>query len=373
MKDETEKMKYYLDILKEINMCSNISELEMVRKKIDFDNIDFYKEYEECLRKNVKQTCFKPNLEGIKANSEGIYIIDNSNCDLTSFNFLIHCMAPWEMSNNRDLAKEVIDNPQLWDSKTENSSSILSCSMVSDYAFNVFSMYEKDKIILGFSSIDDIPIIASMMIDAGTLSNNGNKIFNRNNNIKSFVTFPSDLTSKYRFDGRHNEVALGRQGVKPSFIISYLNYNGKDLPIDDRMKKWAKYFNIPIVQIDFKLIYEKSKEDYDNIINIISNEGCNLENFKKLIYDINKMKNYNVNLIPDLFDLINEIIRKNISIGSYELIDESISIIEMAIENEYNIYDIDKQNKYKSIYDMLMQKKDLYDADSLSQNHGISV
>lgn len=334
------KFENMIDIAISLKKCNSISDLNALYNKIDFDSVDFYSELEELCRYDLDKKIFHPSLVSKKTGEDGIDIIDNSTCDLSTFTCLIHGIHVSNHGGNISIAKKIINNPDLWLNEGidgKKGSNIISCSLVSECDFVPFTGGSEDMLLLGFDKLDDIPIIKISEDDGMTSMSSSYEV--KKNHMESY-----DLPSQM-FNNRknliskggstyHNEIALARQKMIPSFILSVINWNNRNFPINDRMKKWAKEFNIPIVQIDFKIVYERALKELDELINRISQVGCTLEDFKKINLLVHTMNNYKYSNY-NFFDLFMNIIDKNLSIGTESLINE---ILEIKKEYDQGFY-----------------------------------
>jgi len=388
-KSKSIKLDKMIETAVELEKCDSINELINIHNNASFDFLDCFREAENLYKYDLEELVFHPSEELGKKDEDGILIIDNSTCDLSTFTFLIHKF--FKGASNQSISQKIIDNPNLWindgiDGK--KGSNTISCSLVSENKFNLFGGEEKEMILLGFDEFKDIPILSVSSQDSGTPVVSYFEV-DKENNIKALNDTPSQMFSKYN-SSLHNEVAIGRKGVKPTFILSMLNYKGKDFPIDDRMKKWAKEFTIPIVQIDFKVVYERARREFDELINKISQFGCTLEDYKNILKYIRTMKYYSLNLNFNLFDLFASIMDKNLSIGNVELINEILKIkdefnsiiIEDGLPASFNVKDWEKakirEQRKKVLFDkfILAEKRlqELYKKDSLEDpNTGFSM
>jgi len=388
-KSKSIKLDKMIETAVELEKCDSINELINIHNNASFDFLDCFREAENLYKYDLEELVFHPSEELGKKDEDGILIIDNSTCDLSTFTFLIHKF--FKGASNQSISQKIIDNPNLWindgiDGK--KGSNTISCSLVSENKFNLFGGEEKEMILLGFDEFKDILILSVSSQDSGTPVVSYFEV-DKENNIKALNDTPSQMFSKYN-SSLHNEVAIGRKGVKPTFILSMLNYKGKDFPIDDRMKKWAKEFTIPIVQIDFKVVYERARREFDELINKISQFGCTLEDYKNILKYIRTMKYYSLNLNFNLFDLFASIMDKNLSIGNVELINEILKIkdefnsiiIEDGLPASFNVKDWEKakirEQRKKVLFDkfILAEKRlqELYKKDSLEDpNTGFSM
>lgn len=393
------KFENMIDIAFSLKKCNSISDLNTLYNKIDFDSVDFYSELEELCRRDLDKKIFHPSLVRKKTGQDGIDIIDNSTCDLSMFTCLIHGIHVSSSGGNIPIAEKIINNPDLWLNEGiegEKGSNIISCSLVSECDFAPFTTGSEDMLLLGFDKLDNIPIIQISGNDGMTSMSSSYEVKKRH--IESY-DLPSQMFNNRKNliskggSPHHNEIALARQNVIPSFILSVINWNNRNFPINDRMKKWAKEFNIPIVQIDFKIVYERALKELDELINRISQVGCTLEDFKKINLLVHTMNNYKYSDY-NFFDLFMNIIDKNLSIGTESLINE---ILEIKKEYDQGFYKCiisgglpsDSSVKYWQRTEMMEQRKkilsdkfilaqerlkELYKKDSLEDsNTGFSM
>ena len=260
--------------------------------------------------------------------------------DDPDFRVLIHGIAP--KNRNRELSESdtnlygesLMNNPKLWYSlgpKVGNPQISVS------YFHGCLNPFVSN-LILGFTDFSNERLISSNPNDGATSMKKSIKDMLADNDNISFTSFENLDTSIH-----YNEVLLQRfyndKPLIPNFIILD---NIKKTESVESSKKWATYYNIPIVIIDKKAIGEKRKVYLNNLVNKIIENNCLTQDLlEELILEISRTLwcyRFDVENNIDVYAIIKKLI-DNLS----NTLENIVNIIKL-LENFYFI-----SNVYKNI------------------------
>ena len=307
-----------------------------------------YNSWKNCLKKLIT----KDNKLEDKINSN-VDIIDGS--DITNFNLLIHTIGKKSIGPNASFGNKLGSNPELWENNTEGKSNNISCSLISEYNMFVFTYFDKADVIIGFNDIKNTQILNASNCDAMTNMETGTD-FSFDNNILPWDVsswrlpesiLNSALHCKDTVSRSYNEIVLGRNefGVvkKPDYILCTKNFENSLYvkPIDENSKKWAKYYDIPILQLDGNTLYRQAIENFNKTLEIISKGDISLNIFDELMKSI-KTFFFTKGKKIDILEILKQFINKN----KENLDDEKISSILKIIEKYGETIIDDMPSKY---------------------------
>lgn len=340
------------DFLKEMyNKFKEMNNLKTKEEIISFINqndgvLDRFKfdfELGKYLNKDLNKVAFNPKDYNYTI-KDGVKIIDFDNNDLSTFNMMVHVISDRskEVSGlNGKFSLILPEHPELWIDRSEVHSDTLSCSMISEYHMKFFGNANKANIILGFSDFDSDSIIMIHPGDAGTNMKGSGKVYDYKTDYASLFnsstnTFPSKI-----LDGKesinwvnhgcdsYNEIAIGRNTKRPSYILTLTNFpfyeNNK--PIDETAVKWAKFYDIPIVQLDGKKLYMSAQKRLDEFVSNFENKVITERDFNELL-KIRKTIEITSGKATNMYDILVNVIDKNTKINSIESINETLQIIQ---------------------------------------------
>jgi len=172
-----------------------------------------------------------------------IYTMDHTKVEL---NLLIHSIPLKQSQKNMTkmsmlyyLSEALPSNPNLWDNA--RGTNYISMSLVKSNNLHPFGT---PPIMLGFNNVTEKQIIMSANADLRTKMEVGY--------IPEYTghyTNPLNCLNEKQI--QHNEFVSIREGVKPDYIIAATAENKFGIPVlNDDMKKWAVYFDIPIYLFD---------------------------------------------------------------------------------------------------------------------------
>ncbi len=252
-----------------------------------------------------------------------VKIIDDLNFDILIHSITDKTKDPIGLQNgtNYSLAPKLIQSPELW---TKIAPSEANDELSTSYFHGYYRPFGVPLVCLGFKSIPKDSLELMKVNDAGTSM--------KRNHLKTqvypyeffpFVSFnritnPRGNNSLTRID--YNEVLLTRypngECITPDYIII-----SKDELTTKQMeysKKWAAYYDIPIVIIDLEKIIEKRKANIIKIVNdIINKQDIDYDDVNDIVHEI-YMASCNYNYKIDLKYIINIIkqIYDNLSLNA---------------------------------------------------------
>lgn len=349
--DECQKvLKVYELLNPNLSIETRLQNFEHHYKTSDL-NLDYFKFYEWV--KNYKSELISENLinpGNLKDNSTIDYlgydefgylktykipvkVIDNPN-----FHILIHSITKKEDNSlnrvaNYHIGNQLIDNPSLWNSVSKNEGN----PQISTSFFNGWlRTFGDGSVILGFSHIDGNNLIATFDRDAGTqMKENHEKIIIDN---KSIFFAEQDKLENNTLD--YNEILLKRykdgKPILPDYVIVESDKINTKI---ETAKKWAAYFNVPIVIIDKNKIGEVRKNNVENILKkIIEAKHFDFNTINKLKDEIrltNWCFEHNCEKKIDPYDVIIYLL-KNMQISSTN----ALSFLELMHSYEFSKFNV---------------------------------
>lgn len=377
---------------------------DIPNESIDFTSEEFIKEiynnFKIIMKKeNFKTSDYKEDLI-IK---DGVKIINGDN--IKNFNMMIHVMSKKskETSPNFKLGNKLKEHPELWENS--NGSNNLCCSIISEHSMYCFGNgFSNADLVLGFDNFENYDFIGAESIDRGTNMRGAgaiNKDYKYSSNTYDFY-FPSELTN-FTLEkpinrnqgeiglGGYNEVTLVRtKYVKPSYILTTINFDNKNYKksIDEGTIKWAKFYDIPIVQLDGDILYKNAVKTLDEKVNVMSQGRVNIDTFDEFMKAV-KTISFTKDKRIDVLDIVIKLIDKNINNLSINQTEEYLKII-----NKYKAYIINEfsenisfdaysgeqsfiQSRKKQLSDkilLLKARRERFKNDNtLSNNDGLSM
>ena len=301
-----------IDNIISLSKAKTMEEVEQIIQNTNFMNrINFQKELYNIYKLDLQECVFKPD--------KSKKVITDDDIDLTSFKMFVHVIQDDRMTNS-ELAKGLGNNPSLWE--TGIGSSNLSCSMISEYHMNLFSLPNQATVILGFSEFDDTFIKSvSLGDDRSDTGNHGKDDFSDKIRNIDGLLLPSTLCDHFsetpHVAASYNEIVIPRyekgQAKRPDYIIQIINNDDYHFNHNKETDKiWAEYFHIPIVQIDGEKIYDKAKLKLDKQLEDLQNRksGISLLEFEEILKTIRTIQTVK-NIRFNMFDLFQTIININ--------------------------------------------------------------
>lgn len=246
-----------------------------------------------------------------------VKIIDDLNFDI-----LVHSITDksqdsgdLQKATNYSLVTKLIQSPELWTGIDPNEANDeLSTSFFHGY----YKPFGSSEVCLGFKSIPKDSLELMKVVDEGTEM--------KKNHLKTQVypyeKFPFDSFNRIgnpHRDGsfskiEYNELLLTRypngECITPDYIII-----PKNKLTDKQMeysKKWAAYYDIPIVIIDLEKIIEKRKANIIKIVNdIINKQDIDYDDVNDIFHEIYMASfnihykldsNYIINILKQIYD-----------------------------------------------------------------------
>ena len=404
------------DFLKEMYVkFKELNSLKTKEEVIDFikqndgvlDRFKFDFELGKYLNKDLNKVSFNPKDYNYTI-KDGVKIIDFDNNDLSNFNMMVHVIS--DRSNvvglNGKFSLILPEHPELWVDRSEVHSDTLSCSMISEYHMKFFGHVNEANIILGFSDFDSDSIIMISTRDGATDMKGSGKEYDYKTNYASLFdsstnTFPSKiLGGKERINwsngdyDSYNEIAIGRNtnGVskRPSYILTLTNFllPKANKPMDETAIKWAKYYDIPIVQLDGKKLYMSAQKRLDEFVSNFENKVITERDFNELL-KIRKIIEITSGKATNVYQMLVNVIDKNMKIGNIESMSETLQIIQnygdlisndIEINGNPEIYaeNIALYEQRKSVIDEKIEilnkmKTSLENNDSYSETSGFKM
>lgn len=214
----------------------------------------------------------------IKSKKITIKIIDDPN-----FHVLIHGIGHKEENNlnrvtNYKIGNKLVNNPNLWQIYHESGNPHISTSLFNG-CLNPFNT----EVVLGFSNFSDERLISTYANDGATNMKESQKDINTKEGLFSFADY-NTLEKKFTY----NEVLLQRykdgKPLLPDYIILQSDCLASQM---ENAKKWAAFYDIPIVIIDKPKIGQMRKNNVVNLVNKIIIDGqLTDEDIKQLQYEI---------------------------------------------------------------------------------------
>lgn len=340
--------KSFLDTFLNILSSTSFEEVDkniQLLNKNEFNIDDFVSEIKQVESEQFNDALFKPNLNAGYINDDGIRIIDSNSIDLSSFKMFVHSVGKTgNDSHNDDIAEELLINPSKWN-HIDGGSDFMSLSLISE---NQTSTYGVKKnvfdLILGFNP-ENIEINTVSSGDAHTSMRKDCSYNNLETAMQSYT--PENLiynSMLLRFKGMvehsYNEIQIKRnKQMIPKYIVLKQVF-ARECEYNDYVKKWAKYYNIPIIILDGKKIKFNALNGVKEKCNLMKETGITYEKFIDLLHDIDTINN--VNNTPrffnyyEIFDFLVNLCEHN-----YENFIEFQKIIDLAGDNFNNLLLID--------------------------------
>lgn len=311
-----ESNKLYLDCFIGINQASSIKEIDNIINVLitnKFDVKTFISEIKNVESKQFNDAIFKPDLNMGYINEDGIRIIDSNSIDLNNFKMFVHSVGKsGNTSHNDDIAEELLKNPSKWNG-VNGGSYYMSLSLLSK---NQTGTYGND-LILGFDA-NNIEIYNMNVHDANTGMRDKFKTDNLNPEINDYT--PENINEfqmkNYYFGERnysgYNEICINRiKNMTPKYILVKKNCP-RNNSYNEYVKKWAKYFNIPVVILDGKLIKMNSLKRINEECNLIKETGITYEKFLNLLLDVDTVCQINSKFnYYEIFDFLINLCENN--------------------------------------------------------------
>lgn len=315
----------------------------------------------------ISKNIINPQKESINRYEEYSHYDENNNLikeqipiikiDNPNFEALVHCIYKKnkDTSLHYELTEKLVDNPKLWETTTTGNPNI---SM--SYLWKLVKTFgESNGVLLGFSKISPERLEGTFVRDAATPTNRladdeslnfcdheNLKNLYETYGVKQFYDYNEILTKRY-CDGKVN---------KPDYVIVVSGTS--DMRSMDTAKKWAAYFEIPIVEIDGKKLREYHFSEYHRILDSIKRKHYidDFSEFQKLYDEITLIKGFS-NLydytVPTIFEAFYEL-TQNIDLDNFEnmqIISQLLQDIKERLPHHwfyvgYSLRKVNKNNKY---------------------------
>ena len=375
----SEENRFYLDTLLKIENSNSIlkieslvNELEM--KKFDINKFIFQIKKIESQLLNKKLFIPKENMGYI--NEDGIRIIEYGP-ELKDFKMFVHSIGKSDHEyHHDDMVEILLNDPSAWTS-TNGGSEFMSCSLLTENGLGTYS----HDIVLGFAE-EDFDITETFNTDAKTPMGVGWKKIFFSAELNDFS--PEDINYAGMIKefsgtikrGPYNEICIQRnKKIIPKYIVVTKNCN-IDNPYNETVKKWAKFYDIPVIVLDYEKIKKKAIIEIKEKLIHMKNEGIKFEVFIEMLHNIDIIKNnedkYNY---YEIFDYMINLCENN-----YENYIEFKKIIELAGDNitylltndiilnigqsNYEIAKEDRENKIKEFYEKLQYLSNKYEMEN---------
>lgn len=349
------KNKFFLDIFLNILSSTSFEEVDKniyLLNKNEFNIDDFVSEIKKVESEQFNDALFKPNLNAGYINDDGIRIIDSNSIDLSSFKMFVHSVGKTgNDAHNDDIAEELLTNPSKWN-HIDGGSDFMSLSLISENQTSTYGVKNVFDLILGFDA-ENIEINTVSRGDATTPMKKNNSYNDLATAMNSYT--PENLiynSMLLRFkgldEGSYNEIHINRnKQMVPKYIVLKQGFD-RGCEYNDYVKKWAKYYNIPIIILDGKKIKFNALKGVKEKCNLMKETGITYEKFIDLLHDIDTINN--VNNTPrffnyyEIFDFLVNLCEHN-----YENFIEFQKIIDLAGDNFNNLLLIDVNDRSTEI------------------------
>lgn len=344
------KNKLFLDTFLNILNSTSFEEVDeniQLLNENEFNIDNFVSEIKKIESEQFNDALFKPNLNAGYINDDGIRIIDSNSVDLSNFKMFVHSVGKTgNDAHNDDIAEELLTNPSKWN-HIDGGSDFMSLSLISENQTSTYGAKNNVfDLILGFDA-ENIEINTVSRGDATTPMKKDNSYNDLDTAMNSYT--PENLiynSMLLRFkgldEGNYNEIHINRnKQMIPKYIVLKQGF-ARGCEYNDYVKKWAKYYNIPIIILDGKHIKFNALKGLKEKCNLIKKTGITYEKFIDLLHDIDTINN--VNNTPCFFNYY-EIFAFLINLceNNYENFIEFQKIIDLAGDNLNNLLLIDVQ------------------------------
>ena len=169
------------------------------------------------------------------------------------------------------LQENLSNNPSLFvDSNLGLENTSISCSTISERDICTFGLElvypNKDHILIGFNETNQENIYHYGFCDAG---------LNRDAHLSPDSTIYNLCIPKYKKTGgiiSYDEVDISRKNRKPQYILT--TFPPQDIENNEKVMKWANYYNIPIIYVDRKAYVNKYRQELKDLLESRDNTKC---------------------------------------------------------------------------------------------------
>ena len=348
----SEKNKMFLDTILNIIFTKSFEEvdkdIQLLNEK-NFNINEFMSELRIVESKQFNDALFKPNLKSGYINEDGIRIIETNSIDINNFKMFVHSIGKsGNTEHNDDIAEELLNNPSKWN-KIENGSDFMSLSLIAD---NKLATYGTD-LVLGFDA-ENIEINSMSGSDSKTPMSAKISYNDFGSLIQSYtpenLIYDCMINSLKGITGSYNEISINiNKQMVPKYIVlkTHLTNTSGFSEYNDYVKKWAKYFDIPVVILDGRIIKKNALKGIKEKCNLIKEKGITSENFIDLLHSIDTVEN-----IDSVFNY-------------YEIFDFLLNLCE---NNYDNFVEFKKIINFIGKYLDKLLSKDVGNGDTLSDN-----
>jgi len=346
------EIKNTIEMLEKVSNAKSFQEINNILNKYNIkpNPLEFYKRLKDFQKKDLNDNIFSPKiLQNIPINEEGIKIIDDSVIDLSHFSMLTHALISNKGTNlfNEELAQKLYENPEIWSDLNVVGSDLLCCSKITENDIRLWGTSGiRDTIFLGFSNLDKLEIHTILDSDANS---------NMEGKGEEYYSYPLEVTNGLasnlnnniltKFDEIHTEVTFGRivegKKIKPTYILIFENYKRISSPLTEQAKKYAKFFDIPIVFIDGNKVKKTAYEELENLLSNLDKGYVTEELFYNIMLKYRTIENV-TRKYENLFDNI------------------IIKILDIVILNPTpeNIFELQKiMLKYNNFHEFIQNDK----------------
>lgn len=287
--------KKYGTILDLLNQVYNASDKEIIAisKKLNKDKKEEYKKFiydcekdgnelikiqfcKDLKERNIQQLNNIP-YNPIKTNSENsinIYKLTGQ-----PFTMLVHGITDNDMSSNNAFVKEIINNPESWNSITEGNNFISTSLITNQHMVTYGIPNNENTIMFGFYRIPPQSIKFMCPYDSGLNRNAAAKLtFNMRDQLHvptiNTVVSIDELIKKTIDKGMKewNEIGISRSNeqtgkkLQPDYIVCMDH-------VSENSKRAAEYFGIPIFLIDRRYYKQLSDISENNLTDQVQEEN----------------------------------------------------------------------------------------------------
>lgn len=267
-------IKFYYEQAKQIKESDNV---EYIKKVISNFNKSSIKEHNLYVQSFLAKYNFN-NIQNKMLSKDQIKQLNSTMVEYdgkkipvyklegTNFHLMVHVVQDWVSRAKEDenehtelyYARNLVSSPDLWKGKEGvKGSETLSLSTIKETRpatfFGVLMNGNNNDIILGFDTLPYEQVMSLNSVDAGAERGSYNQ--------REFRPYQLDriINGSESFDSRiggglfsYNEMTVFRktpngQTILPSYVITTKNL---DDPSSEQVKKWAAYYDIPIIYID---------------------------------------------------------------------------------------------------------------------------
>lgn len=337
-----------IDMIALIENIMKIEDIEEMKKMMDVSSSLSPKEFQNQLgnlkinEKKYTSVLYNPsndksNRKEINYNGTQITYIES---DVVDFNILVHRIKHDRkddkvgMLATTDRTNEIIENPSLFVEENSIGSDILSTSLIFPTNMKMFGS-NSDDIVLGFSNLDNGYIIGTSCIDHGSNMEGEGKDYTQAKKLIDVISPEGLQQHSVMNESNYNEVSISRlengKKKRPDFILVTKNFHYRyNVNLTENTMKWAKEYNIPIVEVDGNKVYKHACNKIQEILDSFNqNKIIGDQSLYELFCMLRSIQMTPHPLVCDPNKIIEIFTNEN---NNLEQINQSIRILENALK-----------------------------------------